>query len=55
MLDEVAYLCNSSLHDHEIRIVNVQLNRLKQAQNRLLLHFMAVQYIFRDVREGYLG
>lgn len=46
------HLRDSPLHDYEVRVVNVQLYRLKQAQYSLLLHLMPIEDVFGDVGQG---
>lgn len=45
----IVHLSDPTLHDDEIRIVDIKLDRLEQTQHGLLLHFMAIEDILCDV------
>lgn len=53
--DKFAHLSNSSLHNYEVGIVDVQLDGLEETEHRLLLNFMSIQYVFCDIRESDLN
>ena len=49
------YLSDSALHNDEVRVVYVELNRLEEGEDILLLCFMSIEKVFRYVREGNLA
>ena len=48
---EVTNLGDATLHDQEIRIVDVQLNALKEILDSLLSRLVPIQQVFRYVGE----
>jgi hypothetical protein len=53
--EDRANLGDSSLHDHKIGVIDIQLYRLEQTKYSLLLNLVAVENILRYIRQSNLN
>lgn len=43
---------DTTLHDQEIWVIDIELDTLKDGLNDILLGFVTIQKVFRDIRES---
>lgn len=51
----VENFCNPALHDEEVRIVDIQLNRPKQVLNPGVVGSYSIDHVLVPVSDGYLS
>lgn len=50
----MTHLGDTALHDHKVRVVDIELDGLKEGLNGLLRGFMSIEKIFGYIRKGNL-